>query len=59
MDHNLEALNQGFPEDLLTSFALFLSKDIQSFYKSDEGKNYYENWLKKHPEYDVNVAEGK
>ena len=51
MDHDLEASNTGFSEDLLTSFALFLSKEIQSFYQSDKGKVYYENWLKKHPEY--------
>lgn len=51
MDHDLEAPNTGFSEDLLTSFALFLSNEIQSFYQSDKGKVYYENWLKKHPEY--------
>ena len=51
MDNNLEIQENGFPEDLLTSFALFLSKEIQLFYKSDEGKTYYENWLKEHPEY--------
>lgn len=51
MDHDLEAPNTGFSEDLLTSFALFLSNEIHSFYQSDKGKEYYENWLKKHPEY--------
>ena len=51
MDHNLETSKTGFSEDLLTSFALFLSNEIQSFYQSDKGKEYYENWLKKHPEY--------
>ena len=51
MDHDLEATNTGFSEDLLTSFALFLSNEIQSFYQSDKGKVYYENWLKKYPEY--------
>ena len=51
MDNNLEVRMNGFPEDLLTSFSLFLSKEIQSFYQSDEGKAFYENWLKEHPEY--------
>ena len=51
MDNNLEIQENGFPEDLLTSFALFLSKEIQLFYQSVEGKTYYENWLKEHPEF--------
>lgn len=51
MNNHLEIQQNGFPEDLLTSFALFLSKEIVSFYQSDEGRLYYENWLKKHPEY--------
>ena len=59
MDNNLEIQENGFPEDLLTSFALFLSKEIQLFYQSDEGKTYYENWLKEHPEYQTVSAEEK
>ena len=59
MDNNLEIQENGFPEDLLTSFALFLSKEIQLFYQSDEGKTYYENWLKEHPEYQTAPAEEK
>lgn len=39
-----------FPE-LLTSFAKFLVPEIHKFYQSDEGKAYYNEWLKKHPEY--------
>lgn len=39
------------PEELLISFAKFLAPEIREFYKSDEGKAYYEEWLKKHPEY--------
>ncbi|MCR5636702.1 MAG: hypothetical protein K6F76_05965 [Clostridiales bacterium] len=59
MDNNLETRTNGFTEDLLTSFSLFLSKEIQLFYQSDEGKTYYENWLKDHPEYQTVSAEKK
>ena len=59
MDNNLESRKDGFPEELLSSFALFLSKEIQLFYQSDEGKIYYENWLKEHPEYQSAPAEEK
>ena len=38
-------------EELLTSFAKFLVPEIRKFYQSEEGKAYYENWLKNHPEY--------
>ena len=38
-------------EELLTSFAKFLVPEIRKFYQSEEGKAYYEQWLKKHPEY--------
>lgn len=40
-----------FSEELLTSFARFLVPEICKFYQSEEGKAYYEAWLKKHPEY--------
>lgn len=39
------------PEELLTSFARFLAPEICKFYQSEEGRAYYEAWLKKHPEY--------
>lgn len=39
------------PEELLTSFTKFLVPEIRKFYQSEEGKAYYEKWLKKHPEY--------
>ncbi len=39
------------PKELLISFARFLASDIISFYQSEEGKAYYEEWLKHHPEY--------
>ena len=59
MENNLEARENGFTEDVLTSFSLFLSKEIHLFYQSDEGKTYYENWLKEHPEYQPAPAEEK
>lgn len=39
------------PEELLTSFAKALVPEIRKFYQSEEGKAYYEKWLKNHPEY--------
>ncbi len=59
MDNDLDIRKNGFPEDLLTSFSLFLANEIRSFYQSDEGKTYYENWLKEHPEYQSVPAEGE
>lgn len=38
-------------DELLTSFAKSLVPEIRKFYQSDEGKAYYEMWLKNHPEY--------
>lgn len=35
----------------LTSFTKFLVLEIRKFYQSNEGKAYYKEWLKKHPEY--------
>ena len=37
---------------LLESFALALVPEIRAFYKSEEGQNYFREWLKAHPEYD-------
>ena len=37
------------PEELLTSFARFLVPEICKFYQSEEGRAYYEAWLKKAP----------
>ena len=39
-------------QSLLESFALALVPEIRSFYKSEEGQNYFREWLKNHPEYD-------
>ena len=52
MDNNCETQKQsdGFAEELLSSFALFLSAEIKQFYKSEEGKKYYEQWRIDHPE---------
>ena len=43
--------NIELPTDVLDAFAKFLTPHIRTFYQSDEGKAYFENWLKKHPEY--------
>ena len=39
------------PKNLLKEYAMFLVPEIRKFYKSEEGKQYYAEWLKKHPEY--------
>lgn len=39
------------PEEVLSSFARFLLPEIRKFYESEEGKAYYAEWLKRHPEY--------
>ena len=43
--------NIKLPTDVLDAFSKFLTPEIRKFYQSDEGKEYFENWLKKHPEY--------
>lgn len=51
MDNNCKTQKQTneFSEELLSSFALFLSAEIKQFYQSEEGKNYYKQWKIKHP----------
>ncbi|MBQ5969530.1 MAG: hypothetical protein IJL52_05375 [Clostridia bacterium] len=39
------------PKNLLKEYAMFLVPEIRKFYKSEEGRQYYAEWLKKHPEY--------
>lgn len=39
------------PKNLLKEYAMFLVPEIRKFYKSEEGKQHYAEWLKKHPEY--------
>ena len=45
--HNIE-----LSEELLTSFAKALVPEIRNFYNSAEGRDYFETWLKSHPEFD-------
>lgn len=40
-----------FTENTLTSFAKALVPDIREFYQSKEGQQYFEQWMKKHPEH--------
>lgn len=40
------------PDELLTTFAQAFAPQLRKFYESDKGKSYFDNWLKKHPEYD-------
>ena len=53
MPDDLKTENTRFelPQELLTSFARFISDEIRGFYQSDRGKEFYTEWLKKHPEY--------
>lgn len=54
MPNNVKVVNKSgvkLSEDLLTSFAKFLVPEIREFYQSEDGRAYYEQWLKKHPEY--------
>ena len=46
-----EMQEMQLPKELLISFARFLASDIIGFYQSEEGKAYYAEWLKSHPEY--------
>ena len=39
------------PTDVLDAFAKFLTPEIRKFYGSEAGKEYFENWLTKPPEY--------
>ena len=50
-EENTARTSVELPEELLISFAKFLAPEIVKFYQSDEGKEYYAQWLKKHPEY--------
>lgn len=52
MDNNCKTpkTQLEFDKKLLTSFAFFLSSEIKQFYQSEEGKQYYEKWLKDNPQ---------
>lgn len=47
----VECCNVGYSKEQLVSFAKFLVPEIRKFYESEAGKEYYEAWLKIHPEY--------
>ena len=38
-------------KEVLDSFASAMVPEIKKFYKSDFGKEYFNKWLEKHPEY--------
>ena len=44
----------GFSDIQLEEFAAFLYDGVLEFYESREGKAYYKEWLKDHPEYAEN-----
>ena len=56
--HKIDYVKVKLPEELLISFAKALVPEIRKFYQSDEGKAYFENWLKRHPEYAASVESG-
>lgn len=39
------------PKEVLDSFASAMVPEIKKFYESDFGKDYFNKWLEKHPEY--------
>ena len=39
------------PKETLDAFARYIIPEIRRFAESEEGKAYYAEWLKKHPEY--------
>ena len=53
MPDDLKTENARFdmPPELLNAFAHFISDEIRGFYQSNRGKEFYAEWLKKHPEY--------
>ncbi len=38
-------------KEVLDSFASAMIPEIKKFYESDFGKEYFNKWLEKHPEY--------
>ena len=48
---NNELQTAEYSQEALTLLAKALVPDIIEFYNSDFGKEYYEKWLKAHPEY--------
>ena len=48
---NNEMQTAEYSEEALTLLAKAFVPDIIEFYNSEFGKQYYEKWLKAHPEY--------
>ncbi len=40
-----------YEKNLLEEFAKAIAPDIKAFFQSDEGRLWYEEWLRDHPEY--------
>lgn len=47
-----EVVSIEYEENLLEAFAKAIALGIKAFFQSDEGKLWYEEWLKEHPEYE-------
>ena len=48
---SIELQTAEYSEEALTLLAKAFVPEIIDFYNSEFGKQYYENWLKAHPEY--------
>ena len=48
---SIELQTEEYSEEALTLLAKEFIPNIIDFYNSEFGKQYYENWLKAHPEY--------
>ena len=48
---SIELQTVEYSEEALTLLAKAFVPDIIDFYNSEFGKQYYEKWLKTHPEY--------
>ena len=48
---SIELQSAEYSEEALTLLAKAFVPNIIDFYNSEFGKQYYENWLKAHPEY--------
>lgn len=48
---SIELQTAEYSEEALTLLAKALVPEIVDFYNSEFGKQYYEKWLKAHPEY--------
>jgi hypothetical protein len=48
---SIELQTAEYSEEALTLLAKAFVPDIIDFYNSEFGKQYYEKWLKAHPEY--------